>query len=188
MKEMKRGLLSCELRSEFIRLSGSEFIRFSLRPPAKPEQAGALGLLGGTFDPILIHVLVPLVLVGALLDRLARGRHAKLQAEGKADQAEGKVQNAVGGACAEQLLQLLGAGGYGDARLVRRGLGRARTRLPVAANASFRDPDQRVEPLARRQIEVRLRQAGGHAERHYVAQWIRAERPRRAAQPLIGHA
>jgi hypothetical protein len=39
---------------------------------------------------------------------------------------------------AEQLLQLLGSGGCGDARLVR--LRAAGMRLPVAASGSFRDP------------------------------------------------
>ena len=40
---------------------------------------------------------------------------------------------------AEQPLQLLGSSGYGDARLIRRDLGGARKRLPVAANECFRD-------------------------------------------------
>ena len=66
---------------------------------------------------------------------------------------------------AEQPLQLLGSSGYGDARLVRRELGGARRRLPVAANEFFRDPsDQLAKPLAGRQIEVRLRRVLGHAE------------------------
>ena len=56
---------------------------------------------------------------------------------------------------AEQLLHLLGSGGHGDARLVRRGVRAARKRLPVTENGSFRDPsDQLVTPIAGRQIQI----------------------------------
>jgi hypothetical protein len=71
---------------------------------------------------------------------------------------------------AEQLLQLLGPGGHGDTRLVRRSMGGARMHLPVAANDPLRDPaDQLVEPIAGRQIQVGLRRAPGHAEAFHVS-------------------
>jgi hypothetical protein len=65
---------------------------------------------------------------------------------------------------AEQL-QRLGSSGYDEARLVRRDLGGARKRLPVAANECFPDPsDQPAKPVAERRIGVWLRQVPGHSE------------------------
>jgi hypothetical protein len=66
---------------------------------------------------------------------------------------------------AEQLLQLLGSRGHGDARLMRRGLRAAGMRLPVTANECFSDPsDQPATPVAERWLGVGLRQVPGHSE------------------------
>ena len=90
---------------------------------------------------------------------------------------------------AEQPLQRLGSGGYGDGRLVWRDLGGVRKRLPVAANEWFLTLRSIAKPLVGRQIEVRLRQVPGHSEAlpRRDGGSGRSDHDARP-QPLIGHA
>ena len=87
-------------------------------------------------------------------------------------------------ACAEQLLQRLGSGGYGDGGPVWRDLGGVRNPLSVAVNL-----DQLACRLVGPKIEVRLRQVLGHSKAATTRDGgfsgaITDARP----QPLIGHA
>ena len=102
----------------------------------------------------------------------------------------GREEPVLVDAGAEEPLRLRGSSGYGDTRLVRHELGRARKHPPVTANERFRDLfDRFAKPLIGWQIERRLRQVPRHSEA-LLSETVDPGGANTSArpQPRIGHA